>query len=577
MKAFAFFYLFLFTCLFSQKDSFKNVIEKINKKVQIPGGTFFLIHMRTGIEVFTNAPAIISRLEEMEKFQSCPYKIFLIKDDGELGENIYFFLKKNFNIDTGKYVKVIIDSKLYDLFGFSQNNSIYFIYRNQIRKKIDGKYENLLTDFNTSLVDVHKTEKKVYEWINRPPFIRTLATLIFPFNDTILLELADTQNDRIRFTDIRTGNVVKVLDLYGLLDYKWIYFYKFKNPLGISEEYFDKRDSLLRKIKRTPLRIENAQYVSENEIYLMGDFSVFHPSKFDFYVPSDFKKTIKVKKGSATTTSFATLLRVNQKFEITDTLILFNDDKNPNDSISKYFIQYTSSFILDGNNIYFPGYPYSCFSDSTYDAIFKKNKSYPFVYRFKKTKNNFLVFDTICLPLHRYPLEDFMGYDKYYFWKNTKGNIFICNGIYPDIYELHNKNSIYQIVDFDEIKAKYKLYKMTMPYNQSNPFKENIPFYVFSDYFYFDKKYLGLFYLLNNKLYIDFYNSDFKLIDRVELTKFIPEEHIQLFKISNVFPILSSQGLNYLIIKKGKVNLYQIKFKFCDVNPNVIKSYHKFE
>lgn len=533
--------------------------------------------MRTGIEVFTNAPAIISRMEEMEKYQSCPYKIFLIKDDGELGENIFYFLKKNFYIDTGKYTKVIIDEKLYDSFGFSENSSIYFVKNNRILKKKDGKYENLLTDFNTSLVDVHKTEIKVYEWNNRPPFIRTNVTSIYPFNDTLLLELADSQSDRIRFTDLRTGEVVKVFDLYGLLDYKWVYFKKFKNPLGISEEYFDKRDSLLRKIKRTPLRIEDVRFVSENEIYLLGDFSVFHPSKYDFYVPSDFKKTIKVKKGSATTSSFATLLKVNKKFEITDTLFLFNNDKNPTDSSSKYFIQYTSSFIRNGNDFYFPGYPFNCFTDSTYEILFKKNMSYPFIYRFRKTNDKLLRFDSVCLLIHPYPLGDFMTYEKFYFWKNTKGKIFICNGIYPDIYELHKKSPIYQIVPFDEIKAKYKLYKMTMPYNQSNLFKENIPFYVISDHLYFDKKYLGLFYILNNKVYIDFYNSDFKLIDRVELTKFIPDEHIQLFKISNVFPILNSQGLNYLIIKKGKVNLYQIKFKFCDVNPNAINNYHKFE
>jgi hypothetical protein len=564
----------LFSFNYSQ-NNIKFIINELNRKYKI-NGTYFLVQMHSGIEAFTNAAALVRRLEEIKKFQSCKNIVYLVKDDGELGDNLYYYLNKNFYIDTSRNQKIIVDDKLFDKLGYATNSSIYFIKNNTFIKKIDGKYENLLHDLGTDILNISMTKLEVKGWENTPPFIRNIANLLYPFNDTLCIEMADTQEDRIRLVDKRNGKVLKILPLYDILDYKSVYFNKFKNPLGISNDYFDRKDSILRHIKRTPLRIENIQYESDDEIYLLGDFNVYYPSKYNFYIPSDFNKTIKVNKGSSTNVSVATIFKLNFGLKIVDTLFLFSAI-DTSDKAFRYFIQYTSAFKKVGDEFFFPGYNFDCFKDSTYDLLYKNNVSYKFIYAFKKDDNNILRFDKVMPPVSKHPLEKIMFNEKHFFFKNHDDKIFILNGIFPDIYEIHQEQPVGVIENYEKFYKKYKLFSFNNYKYNSNDFNENIPFYVFSSFKYFNGKILGLFYILENKPIVAFYNPEFKLLAKYDLSAYIPKEHFLLMKKMELYPFLDSGGLSYLILKKGKADFHQIKFSFSDINLNCKTFTGRFE
>jgi hypothetical protein len=62
------------TKLFNEKQ-FLSLLKKYNGGELPP--SFFVVQGYTNIEVFTNAPAMIKRIEEIKQYQLCPYIFYI--------------------------------------------------------------------------------------------------------------------------------------------------------------------------------------------------------------------------------------------------------------------------------------------------------------------------------------------------------------------------------------------------------------------------------------------------------------------------------------------------------------------
>ncbi len=303
--------------------------------------SFFVIQAYTSLEAFTHAPAIIDRISEIKEYHLSPYIFMIWKDEGGLGKNFYYYLKKNYYIDTTEYLKAyIVDDRIFKTLGEVPNSEVYYFHKNKLVKKWDGKYDKLIAEqLPYEILSIGNPE--VLKWENHPPYYHTNTSIFRPINDTFAIELFDGQEDRVRLVNIRTGKVVKVMHLYDIMDYIDVYMRIFKNPYNFSKEEIMINDTFHRRIKRTPLRVENVYVKDMNEIYLLTDASIYAKSSKTFYVPGEYNMpTFEVKQGSITNFSYGIIVKTDTSFKAKDTLFI------PSFDIDSFYV---NNFIVHEN------------------------------------------------------------------------------------------------------------------------------------------------------------------------------------------------------------------------------------
>ncbi|GIV29115.1 MAG: hypothetical protein KatS3mg028_0181 [Bacteroidia bacterium] len=504
-------------CLYGQtQNKYKAFLNELKTMYgrELPE-SFFVIQAYTSLEAFTNAPAIIDRINEIRSSHLSPYIFMVWKDVGGLGNNFYYYLKKNYYIDTSEYLKAYIaDEKIFKLLGEVPNSEIYYFHKNNLIKKWDGKYDKLIHDqLPYDIVMFGKSN--VLKWENVPPYYHTNTSIFRPINDSLSIELFDGQEDRVRLVNTFTGKVLKVMPLYNIIDYTDVYMKIFKNPYNFSKDEILMNDTFHKRIKRTPLRIENVYAKNLNEIYLLSDASIYAKAPKSFYVPGEYKSpTFEVKQGSITNYSYGIIIKTDTSFKLLDTLFIPSFDIDS--FYANNFIVHESEFLKKDTLYYIPGYLYNHFIDKTYEDFYKRNEKTEFVYTFRRNKN-ILEFVKKEKPVCQYPFKLFYRYETFKFFANKK-HIFACIDPFPEIYVDTSQTPITSIIP-STITKKYVFVD-----EYKTPNKEPyIPFTIVGISPIINGKFLLIIYKLKNKLYYNLYNTNMQLVQNGSINEKIPD------------------------------------------------------
>lgn len=491
---FLFYSVNVFNILSQNYSKFLHHLEKLYGK-ELPA-SFFVIQAYTGLEVFTNAPAIIDRMNEIKQYP-CPYVFMIWKDEGGLGNNFYYYLKKNYYIDTNQFIKAYIANDLFKYLGEVPNSEVYYFHHRQLIKKWDGKYDKIQESLPYDVIQFESPVVK--KWENTPPYYHTNTSIFRPINDTLAIELFDGQDDRIRLVNLFNGKVMKVAHLYNLIDYVDVYMNVFKNPYNFSKEVILNNDTFHRRIQRTPLRVENVYVKDLNEIYLLSDASIYGPSPKEFYVPGEYKdSTFVVKQGSITNFSYGIILKTDTSLQIKDIFYIPSFDIDT--FYANNFIVHESAFLKKDSLYYIPGYLFNHFTDKTYNDFYKKNEHTAFIYTFRRN-NNILEFVRKEKAICQYPFKLFYRYETFHLFAN-KQNIFAAIDPFPEIYTNISKKPVQYILSPSIVKK----YKFVDEYKEPNQ-EPHIPFTIAGIAPILKGKFLLVIYKLNKNLY-------FKLFDK---------------------------------------------------------------
>ncbi len=487
------------------------------KKICKPkSNSFFVIQCKTNIELYTNAPAIIRRYREIRSHQICPYVYFICYDGAGVGDSIYAYFKKNFYVDTNEFTKIFLNKKLYSLLGDVKNSRVIYFNNNKVYEILDGKYDNVKNTFQYDFLKIKN--KKYYSW-DKKYGLHTVSSRYYPINDTLSVELADSQEDRIRLTNIRNGKILNTFPLYHKINYQDVIYKKFNLESKIDFKSVKKMDSIFKDLKRTPLRIENVYVKNKDSIFLIGYVTYFYfPAENDFYIPGDYWLTKKVRKGEITNKDFGIILLTNSNFEIKDTFFL-----NPFDNLFKTkFVTYANGFFPYINKFYFSCYNFNSQTDSTYKLFYENNKNTQILLSMIADKNKILKLNKIHSPLNKQPFENFFGYEDFRIWGTNRENVYITNSIFPEIYHKDYDTSYLKVVYDNNIHKEYKLHEMYKDYNAN--FDDKIPFSIIDHYITHDGKFLFLFYFFRSKVFINVYLPNMKLIQTIEITNYLNSE-----------------------------------------------------
>jgi len=297
MKNIALALISLFLTAFSSRGQTNELhIQKLKElyKSALPK-SFFVVQANTQLPVFTQAPQIIERLEEIKKNQLCPYIIMIWKDDAGIGNHLDKYLKDNYYIEQDAFTKAFVSKELYEMLGDPPNTAIHYFYNQNRYKTIDGKHERWNELLPYDLISISYDGKHDLKDDN---LYHTNQVDYFPINDSLAIELFDGHEDRVRLTNITNGRVLKIFDLTKVNHLEL--FHQFMNYMEVSEEEIKKNNEYLSKIKRSPLRIDKAYVKNADEIYLIGSAQISYKTKETRYIPGeqDIYRVIIKKKPS---------------------------------------------------------------------------------------------------------------------------------------------------------------------------------------------------------------------------------------------------------------------------------------
>lgn len=566
MKRLRLLYLFIATIILPlqyQSQNYSKFLSALEKKYGKPlPESFFLIQAYTSLEVFTNAPAIIDRMREISE-QPCPYVFMVWKDEGGLGSNFYYYLKKNYYIDTSEYLKAYLDNNLFSYLKDVPNSEVYYFHQKKLIKKWDGKYDRISEkNLPYSVIEFGSPIEK--KWENKPPYYHTNTSIFRPINDTLSIELFDGQEDRIRLVNMLTGKVLKIAPLYNLVDYVDVYMNIFKNPYNFPKEVILSNDTFHRRIQRTPMRVENVYVKNLSEIYLLSDASIYGPSPKEFYVPGEYKdSTFVVKKGSITNFSYGIILKTDTSLKIKDVFYIPSFDVDT--FYANNFIVHESEFVRKDSLYYIPGYIYNHFIDKTYNDFYKRNEHTAFMYVFRR-KGHLLEFVKKEKPVCQYPLTLFYRYETFHFFSNCN-NIFACIDPFPEIYSNQQALPVAQIMSPDIVKK----YRFVDEYKEPNK-EPYIPFTIAGISPILDGKFLLIIYKLNDDIYFKVFNSYMQPIQEgklpIKLSKLALEKiYYSLSFISDNYlqiPYCNGKGCFNLMIPIKQKNAFRQNYTNCN-------------
>ncbi len=576
------FFIFLLNALFAQpynpkafkEQAFLKALKK-NNNGYLPS-SFFVIQASTLLEVFTNAPAIIKRIEEIKNYQPCPYILTVWKDDGGLGKNFYKYLKDNYYIDTNRYVKAFLSDTLYNLLGEIPNSEIHYFYHDKRIFHGDGKYDRVpQSPLPYDLIELDKKEESIYK--DDENGYHTNSSLYYPINDTLAIELADVGDvkNRARLINLVNGKIYKKFNAEQV-NYLDI-FEKYFNHLNWNKQQIIQTDKELERIKRTPLRIEGVQIISPHEIYLQCTPIISKKVTDTVYIPGEYNtETIVLKSGDILSTSYGLWIKTDTSLLIKDFLII--DALSETEYNANNFPVFTDRFMKLDSLFYIYSYYYNHKKDKTYKDIINRNQNTNFIDAWKK-QGNILTFDHKTATQFVHPFSEcfpyVMGGSHIFF--GTKENQYAMFDLYPEVYSFNNKNPITSIVNGTSLK--YKLGSSTnWNYDSTSNQKEVIPFYTLTYGYILNKYFIYFLYRLQNEYYINVYNSKMQKIQSLNITK----------SIKDIIPILKEAELdNFLYTttnyfgftqcnKKGCKQI-RYKIKWHTINANYLKNQQPFE
>jgi len=547
------FYVFCSSIFGQNYDKFQKELEKLYGK-KLPE-SFFVVQAYTGLEVFTNAPAIIDRMREISQNQVCPYIFMVWKDNGGIGKNFYYYLKNNYYIDTNQYIKAYLSDEAFKYLKDVPNSEVYYFHKGKMIKKWDGKYGRIN---EVMPYDVLSIDNKIeyLEWFNDPPYYHQQNSIFSPINDTLAVELFDGQEDRIRLVNLKNGKVLKIAPLYDLIDYIDVYMNVFKNPYNFDKEVILKYDSIHRVIKRTPMRVENVYIKNLNEIYLLSNGSVYGPSPKEFYVPFEYNNDsfMVIKKGTIKNFDFGIILKTDTSFKIKDVIYMPTFDVDT--FYANNFILNQSAMVIKDSLFYMPGFKYNHFIHKSYNDLYKDNKNTEFMYVFKR-EGNILKFYKKEKAKLKYPFELFYRDETFHFFASKKHTFAIVDP-FPEIYVDSKEKPVASLVDTSNSKK--------IKFVNNDPNKEPYPFTLAGKSPILNGKFLLVFYKLDKKLYFKVFDANMNTIQSGTLNVNLPKAAFE-----KIYYGLSFVTDNYFQVpycdKKGCFNA-RIKLKFNDVNPN---------
>ena len=553
--------------LFNEKQ-FLNLLKKYNGGELPP--SFFVVQGYTNIEVFTNAPAMIKRIEEIKQYQLCPYIFYIWKDNGGIGKkNFYKYLKENYYIDTNVYHKVFVSDSLYDLLGTYPNSEIHYFHKGKRIFFCDGKYERVpKTSLPYEVIKIEEPEKSVF--IEDENGYHSNGSFYYPINDTLGIELADIgkSEERIRLVNLLNGKIYKKFNLNGF-DYVNLFKKYFGNTIEISEDAIKE----LERIRRTPFRVEEVQVISENKIYLQSTPIIPSIAKDTVYVPSEFKnKTLKFPPGSIIQNSYGLWLITDTSLTIKDTILI--NDIEENNYTSNNFILYTNRFFKTDSLYYLYVYSYNEKEDKTYEQIFQRNKTLQFIHSFKR-ENNVLNFYKKEKPVFSRDFGQSFPYliDGLAFF-GTNQDIYSYFPIFPEIYSIKQEKPILKITNQP---LNYQFVGSTN-WNYDNISKEYIPFYVLAQGYLLNKRIIYSLYKLNNDWYINLYDTEMNLIDSQKVTAYFKEIKKYFDKSLWDYALFVSPNYIYLpICESGGCKVLRYKISTHPVNKNYFSNKSSFK
>ena len=515
---FVVFFLCLSTLLYPQEYRESMFLKELQSNYQKPlPNAFFVIQASTLLEVFTNAPAIMARMEEMKKYQPCPYIFGIWNDDGGLGKNFNRYLKDNYYIDTSYFVKQYLSDTMYNLLGRAVNNQIHYFYRGKREFFCEGKYEHIPQEpLPYDIIELG--EKEVSHFEESDDYYHTNMSWYFPVNDTLGVELFDAGKveDRMRLCNLQTGRVYKKFDV-SQIDYLGI-FNQYYGHLGWDSTAIIEGDKELTYIKRTPLRIEYVNVISPEEIYLQCTPAITKKLTDTVYIPGEFNtETIILKPGDLMDSYYGLWIKTDTSFSIKDMIIVDNLTENEY-NLNNFFID-TDKFLASGDSIfYFFSHYYTPTEDKTYEDLIKRNKNTQFIDAFKR-KGNMMVFDHKEKPRFIHPFEECFYYinGSDHFWFKTPRRKYSMFSLYPEIYAFDEEDPVLTITD--PSKLKYSLLKG----HYDTITKPHIPFYTYAMGYVYDKHFITFAYRLENKFFFDVYDANMQKVQHLDITETITD------------------------------------------------------
>lgn len=552
---------------FFNEKLFLSVLKKYNKGELPP--SFFVVQGNSLLEVFTNAPAMIKRIEEIKQYQLCPYIFYIWKDDAGIGKkNFYKYLKENYYIDTNAFNKVLISDSLYNLLGTYPNSEIHYFHKGKRIFYCDGKYERVpKTSLPYEILKVGELEKSVF--IDDENGYHSNASFYYPINDTLAIELADIgkPEDRVRLVHLLNGKIYKKFDAKNF-DYVNLFRNHFGNVREISEDAIKE----LERIRRTPFRIEEIQILSENEIYLQCTPIIPNIAKDTVYVPSEFKnKTQKFPPGSIIQSDYGLWLITDTSLKVKDTIVI--NDIEENDYTLNNFIPYTNMFFKTDSLYYLYVYCYNPKEDKTYEQIFQRNKTLQFIHSFKR-EGNLLNFYKKEKPIFSRDFGQCFPYlinGPVFF--ASKNDVYSYFPIFPEVYSLKQEKPILKITNHP---LKYQFVSSTQ-WNYDNNSKEYIPFFVLTQGYLLDKHIIYLLYKLNNDWYINLYDSEMNLIDSQKVSYYFKDIKKYFDKSLWDYSLYVSPNYIYFsICESGSCKTFRYKISTHPVNKNYFRNQSPF-
>lgn len=561
-------FILLFTLLYFPSILFaldnEKVINDLKKmyKKELPN-SFFIIQANTLLPVFTQAPQIIERIEEIRKHQLCPYIFMIWKDEAGIGKHFFKYLKENYYIDTNDFVQAYIAPELYDQLGNNVNTTIHYFYNLKHFRKIDGKYERFTELLPYDLISIKFDNKYLLE---DDSLYHTNQVNYYPINDTFAIELFDGHYDRVRLTNILNGKVLKIFntDQINHIDL----FNKFMNYLKLSEDELHKNNDYLNKIKRTPLRIDNAYIKSINEIYLIGTAQISYRTPEVRYIPGEFKsESIIVKQGDYITEDFGIIIKTDSSFKINDTKFIntfSNSEYNKNN-----FVDPTGGFYLKEGKYFLFGYNYCKNKDKTYKEFFKRNNSTQFIHTFSSDNIN-LVFENKGEAKLVRPLGKYYFYQEGIYLFGTKQHIYAIMNLFPEIYSYNNTNPVQKI--------SKNIYNYSFRQNSYDTTTiESIPFYCFYPGYIIDHNVLAIFYRSDENFFLKFFDSKLNMIQELNVTDMLhlKDEMKSLYFYSNM-AIISDNFLNIIFCNQDGCYNYRYQLSVEPFNSIYFARIDKF-
>ena len=504
-------------------------------------------------------------MENIKKYQFCPYIFLIWKDGGGIGKNFKTYLKENYYVTENEFVLPLISDELYGTLGDSPNSVVHYFHNQQRILRIDGKYDDI--PVSPLAYDFIKIDRKDKLILSDSSYFHSNQVDYFAINDSLSIELFDGHKDRVRLTNITNGKVLKVFDL-DQIDYKNLYkqFFNFSN---ISIEAINESDDFLNHIKRTPLRIDKVYVKGINEIYLIGNATVEHRTDKKRYIPGEYKsETIVVNPGDFVTDGFDIVIKTDTSFRALDYVLI--DQSSNLDYTNNHFVDPFSGFYIKDKQYYSFAYNYNPYKDKTYNQFFKRNKKTQFIHQFRR-EGNFLIFEEKMKSECAHAFDSFYSsLDALHFF-GTKTNTWVMFDLFPEIYNLSSIKPTQSIV------PKEKELHYTIPKSGYDDVEPNYPFHAYQPGYGLNKSLLFILYRKENEFYVNVYDTRMHLVQQLNMSEeiWLVDQMSSIYFYSNMVAFTDNYLNTFYCDSEGCYN-YRYSITYNPVNEECIYLKDKF-